>query len=687
MGPGRMRKVLLVLVLIGTILGASLWPSIDFSRVQPILLEGECPARLESEKSSLSFVSEGDHQSVLARIPTVLQLAIFFDFLRPKESLRVRTLCKYFQRLIDGLLDHRLSVYNGQLKAILPDKLQRLKFSCNYLPLFRVVYPVLPLQRTSLALASLDLIGLILVAVFANCELSVFLDLVASLADRWVRSFRDQNIIFLFKIHLAIKSASNRFAVFKELSELLHENRWPLSLEALYYYCKMKGNEASKLALLWDRLQYFQAGDPLLLDEYFSTVSPQAMWSAAMKSKNGAALDAVLTAFPLLSIGDDTQSILLYLARNSVYSWKVVRERIDWPAVEAAQLDELLPILISDRSNVPLLRDVLQLAPNLNSFYQLLKRIIHQPDETIDWSSVDSDTQQSVVLALASLRYNHPPCLEAFQQLLPFVTTQTAPLLTYFLLDQDPSEYFTIAFSMSAFQPTFISPAAVQIIYQENRLHFLSSPQSKYQLSRIIRLLERRVLSCWWLQSVHFLILGSQVNDYYFSSSCLLRLKENLDGGERVVTSIPELQARYGLQFDGYISDGFAINKVALLERQEWTVLELAVVLANPTAVFLCLLSPQTRAWLESDENAKNSVLKLAQLIKNWVQGDEMVARLDAINNLLAQTIINNNWHPRQLKLILEPRTSATPNGAPQPDSYLILDESPAIRYETKTPH
>lgn len=685
--PCSMRHTLLVALLIGSVLGASLWQQFDFKLVNPIILDGEHQLNIKPNKSLLFSIREIDHQSGFSRLPIFLLLSIFFDFMRSKEILRLRTICKYFQRLIDRLLDHRLDTYSSHLSLLLEDPLQRLKFSCNYLPLFRVVYPVLPLQRSSLEIAQLDLLGLILVAVFANCELEVFHYVAGSLADRWLCSSRNQSVFF-FKVSLMTKFSPSRASDFNDLSALLHKQKWPLSLEALYSYCKRKGNDAAKLTLLSHRLGNFQMGESFLLNEYFSSVTPQSLWAMAMKAKNGAAFDALLTAFPSLSIGISHRQMLFYLARNGIYSWKVCQELIDWPAVEETHLNELLPIIIRNRGNFLLLRDILQFASNLNPLYRILKRIMHPNDTLIDWTTFDSESIHAVVLVLAAFNCDQESFLAAFRQLLPFVNRRTAPIITYFVLNGDLSEYFKIVFSTPNFEPAFICPDYVYITYANSQLHFHHSQENPYQLSRIFRKLEMKQLrSAWWLESIHYVILSSQVNDYYFEGTSLLRLKTNIDGSERVRTSIPDLQARYRILLDGYISDVLAINSKTLLERQEWTILELAIFLLNPTAVFLCLLSPFTKTWLESDESARKSVVQLTILMRSLIHTSQiMLSRLEMIDRMVTQTLVSNNWTPVELQAILDSTASSQTNPPVPDDDYLILDSSPFIKYETKAP-
>jgi hypothetical protein len=175
-------------------------------------------------------------------------------------------------------------------------------------------------------------------------------------------------------------------------------------------------------------------------------------------------------------------------------------------------------------------------------------------------------------------------------------------------------------------------------------------------LPKIVEALGARVFASPWFSKAFLLLIP----DFMI----LNQFSVHIRGDEVIACSLCDLQ-KQASKLEWLSCDFVVIHADALLNRQEWSMLELAIVLLNPIAVQVCL-----RGISASFKNQKR-ILELARLMRSWMQDSEYIRRAERILKILGISEGEEEEEQKQEQLALAPAR------------YCIQDLRNGIRYET----
>lgn len=599
------------------------------------------------------------HYSAWETIPTDLQQAIFFHFLRPAETLRLRVLSKYFKALIDALACNRLILYCGPAVAGFSPAAQ-LALSVNHLRLFQAVYASFP-QSTSQA----DFLGLLILAYFMNVE--SFEQLKTQIAK--IKQYLRSNDLLFFEL----PTSRNRLGVFKSLSKYLHAHRLPMALEVLYgYYCR-GANESIRTILFEDKCRSVKSDREVaeavesFAEGFFSQIPPGQMLLSAILSHNAIAIVALLRRFNLrLPDRVNGQHILHYFIFYDIYDAELA-SHVPFDTISRAVYDNCLELILYFAFPCRWFMHILQLAP-VNACSPVLadlKRVL------VDGEASSATTvlpENILLLMLVALGQTDEASVRLFWRLLPALSPDYISILTRLAL------YHEVFLSILMLEnehvaPCFCCPESVRFRLCDNGRAITLVPSKEIIIvpARIANVLGEEVFKSRWFHKAFLLTTGPTQYDYDMSQFFLRSIAVFVPGHETLAISLRELQAKtVALPWltEPSLPPG-------ILDEPSWSALELAILLLNPEAVRRSLLPLEARHFFQQN---RDRMLTLAWIVKKSLSEEAFVKRADDILEIIRAQVEEESSSSGNSKRCVSVADCI---------EYRVEDTSPLIRFKT----
>ncbi len=624
-----MAWTLLVWLTVKLVIAAS------FQGIQPICLTVANPNA--SPNHVTFYLTAIETPSSFKKLPTDLQIAIIFEYLKPVETLRLRIISHYHRKMINLLARNRCCLHCGPQVFSNRPKLQ-VAFGINHLQLLKAVFPKLPA----------DLEG---ESVLLLCVLAYFIN-VPNFKMAASRIHRLQAYFATFEFFFAeVQMVHSRWQLFQLVSNYLHKMALPLPLQVLYEYC-FEASVEVKNVLLEHSCAYGRDNfSALFRDPYFSVLKVEDYLRIAFKSCNSAAILFILDRYNLnLPVMIDERHVLRYFLANHMYDAQLA-ERIDFTQISLTIFNDCMRrIVIPREGNFAWLLEILQRAPEevLNADYLILKDIfIHQKMPEI----ITKERQDAMVLILLALERVDDVVLTILKKFLPAVDAQFSPVVTG--LASRSNEFTKILMlENDRLEPVFLCPAIFDVEFDSD-LVVIKGVEGRKQcvLTKIVASLGRKVLESRWFKKAYLLLIEH--------APLLHEFRDQLEGAEVVQLYLLDLfKVSY---LDWFYPEFSASTSSAIFQRSQWSLLELSIIFLNPAAVRLCL---QDRAGIRFFTEHRARVLELAQIMLDWVRESGLSRCAQVIYCTLSGEEI---FPPHQTK----------------ETEYKIIDERAPLRYET----